>query len=54
MSANAFHEKAGRSQVSLVGFFEDAPKPRAIQYRGEIAAIPRVGGLHHHYERRIA
>jgi transposase InsO family protein len=33
---------------------KDAPEPRAIQYRGEIVAIPRVGGLHHHYERWIA
>ena len=33
---------------------KDAPEPRAIQHRGEIVAIPRVSGLHHHYERRIA
>jgi hypothetical protein len=33
---------------------KDAPEPRAIMRRGEIIAIPQVGGLHHRYERRAA
>ena len=33
---------------------KDAPEPRAVQNRGEIVAIPQVGGLHHRYERRVA
>jgi transposase InsO family protein len=37
-----------------LGLAKDAPEPRAIQSRGQIVAIPRVGGLHHHYERRIS
>ncbi len=34
----------------------EAPVPRAVQAadRGEVRAIPEVGGLHHHYERRAA
>ena len=35
---------------------KDAPIPRARQSRddGLIVAVPHVGGLHHHYERRAA
>lgn len=33
---------------------KDAPEPRAIMRRGQIIAIPQVGGLHHRYERRTA
>ena len=33
---------------------KDAPEPRAVLHRGEIVAIPQVGGLHHRYERRAA
>src|SRR5438270_12802941 len=33
---------------------KDAPEPRAIMRRGEIIAIPQVGGLHHRYERHAA
>ena len=35
---------------------KDAPDPRPIQTidSGSIVAIPDVGGLHHHYERRAA
>ena len=34
----------------------EAPVPRAVQAadRGNVFAIPEVGGLHHHYERRAA
>lgn len=40
-----------RTHLSLA---KDAPEPRAIMRRGEIIAIPQVGGLHHRYERRAA
>jgi putative transposase len=35
---------------------KDAPLTRAAQSptEGQIVAIPHVGGLHHHYERRAA
>jgi len=35
---------------------KDAPNPRATQppSAGKIVAVPEVGGLHHHYERRAA
>jgi hypothetical protein len=33
---------------------KDAPESRAIMSRGEIVAIPQVGGLHRRYERRAA
>ncbi len=33
---------------------KDAPEGRAIMPKGEIVAIPQVGGLHHRYERRAA
>jgi transposase InsO family protein len=28
---------------------KDAPNHRAIQHRGDIASVPILGGLHHHY-----
>jgi putative transposase len=33
---------------------KDAPDRRAVMPKGEITAIPEVGGLHHRYERRAA
>jgi putative transposase len=42
-----------RSRTHLA-LAKDAPEPRAIMRRGEIIAIPQVGGLHHRYERRAA
>ncbi len=34
----------------------DAPEGRAAQaiYEDKVIAIPHIGGLHHHYERRAA
>jgi len=34
----------------------DCPVPRAVvpPEAGEVIAVPEVGGLHHHYERRAA
>jgi transposase InsO family protein len=40
-----------RSRTHLA-LAKDAPDPRVIMRRGEIIAIPQVGGLHHRYERR--
>lgn len=42
-----------RSRTHLA-LAKDAPEPRAIMSRGEIVAIPQVGGLHRRYERRVA
>ena len=35
---------------------KDAPDPRAVQppTMGDVVELPRVGGLHHRYERRAA
>ena len=34
----------------------DAPEGRTVQgpHDGDVTAIPHVGGLHHHYERKAA
>ncbi len=42
-----------RTHLSLA---KDSPESREVQPRelGRIVAIPQVGGLHHHYERRAA
>ena len=44
---------ASRIHLSLA---KDAPEPRPVQSLecGAVVAIPQVGGLHHHYERRAA
>jgi putative transposase len=35
---------------------KDSPLPRSIQppEMGQVVAVPRVGGLHHRYERQFA
>src|SRR5262245_24366435 len=40
-----------RTHLSLE---KDSPDSRSMQTAGEIIAIPKVGGLHHRYERRAA
>ena len=42
-----------RTHLSLE---KDAPEPRRVELpaRGKVSAIPKVGGLHHHYTRRAA
>ena len=42
-----------RSRTHLA-LAKDAPESRAVMSRGEIVAIPQVGGLHRRYERRAA
>src|SRR5215469_5726290 len=42
-----------RSRTHLA-LAKDALEARAIMRRGEIVAIPQVGGLHHRYDRRAA
>ena len=42
-----------RSRTHLA-LAKDAPDSRAIMPKGEIIAIPEVGGLNHRYERRAA
>jgi putative transposase len=39
-----------------LGLQKDAPEPRPVQgpEAGRIVALPKVGGLHHRYERRAA
>jgi hypothetical protein len=42
-----------RTHLSLA---MDCPQPRPVHSpaRGKVVAVPEVGGLHHHYERRAA
>jgi putative transposase len=42
-----------RTHLSLA---MDCPQPRPVHApaRGKVVAVPEVGGLHHHYERRVA
>ncbi len=42
-----------RTHLSLA---KDAPQPRLVAppTLGPVVAIPQVGGLHHHYDRRAA
>src|SRR5262245_43033509 len=44
---------ATRTHLSLA---KDAPEPRSVQRpsQGRVVAIPRVGGLHHEYQRWVA
>jgi putative transposase len=50
-----FMDYSHRSRTHL-GLQKDTPEARSIQRAeaGRIMAIPEVGGLHHHYERRAA
>ena len=47
-----YHHRS-RTHLSLS---KDCPEPRPIQppYAGTVIAFPKVGGLHHRYERRAA
>lgn len=47
------HYHRWRTHLSLE---MDAPDRRAVQFpdQGAVVALPEVGGLHHHYERRAA
>jgi len=42
-----------RTHLSLA---KDCPDPRPIRHRGSgrVVAIPKIGGLHHRYERLAA
>jgi transposase InsO family protein len=42
---------SSRTHLSLA---RDAPKHRAVEWRGNVIAIPQVGGLHHRYSRVAA
>jgi len=42
-----------RSRTHLA-LAKDSPTTRSVTLRGNILAIPKVGGLHHRYERRAA
>jgi transposase InsO family protein len=52
MSFLAYYHES-RTHLSLG---KDTPEARPVQLpeRGAVIAIPRVGGLHHRYERRAA
>ncbi len=53
LSSYADYYQRTRTHLSLD---KDSPDSRPIQHRsvGRVVAIPRVGGLHHHYERPAA
>jgi transposase InsO family protein len=53
LSSYADYYQRTRTHLSLD---KDCPDSRPIQHRsvGRVVAIPRVGGLHHHYERLAA
>src|SRR5258708_16502436 len=53
LSSYAHYYHRTRTHLSLD---KDCPDSRPIQHRsvGRVVAIPRVGGLHHHYERLAA
>jgi hypothetical protein len=50
-----YFEYYSRSRTHL-SLDKDAPEPRAAKgpENGKVVALPRVGGLHHHYTRRAA
>jgi putative transposase len=45
------HYERSRTHLALA---KDTPIPRPIMGDGVVIAIPDIGGLHHHYERRAA
>ena len=47
------YDQLSRTHLSLD---KDAPDPRNVQplTLGEVVELPKVGGLHHRYERRAA
>jgi putative transposase len=53
LSSYADYYRRTRTHLSLD---KDCPDSRPIQHRsvGRVVAIPRIGGLHHHYERLAA
>ncbi|MFZ0679444.1 integrase core domain-containing protein [Candidatus Binatus sp.] len=53
LSSYADYYQRTRTHLSLE---KDCPDSRPIQHRsvGRVVAVPRVGGLHHHYERLAA
>src|SRR6202162_1723768 len=52
---NSYFDYYHRSRTHL-SLGKDSPEPRAIQppEMGSVVALPRVGGLHHRYDRRAA
>jgi len=64
MDAKSAKEAQGRMLRSYFRYYncsrlhlsldKDSPDPRTVQCLGQVIAIPQVGGLHHHYERRAA
>jgi putative transposase len=50
---NSYFDYYHRSRTHL-SLGKDSPEPRAVQppEMGSVEAVPQVGGLHHHYERR--
>jgi hypothetical protein len=50
---NSYFDHYHRSRTHLP-LGKDSPESRAIQPPEMVVAVPRVGGLHHRYERRAA
>ena len=52
---NSYFDYYHKSRCHL-SLDQDSPEPRAIEppEHGKVVAIPKVGGLHHHYTRKAA